>query len=147
MEKKTRLEFIKTTGSVLLVTSGISVFGLFSAFAAPESDDPEHYYSDGYYSDGYSTGIDAVTPESLLLTVFPNPSDGNFHLTMNAKSNMNSDIYIHDLAGKTVSARNYNITEGANLVSFEGLDIARGIYILSVVTEKSADSLRIIIAK
>ena len=97
MEKNTRRDFIKTTGSALLITTGISVFGVFSGSAKPNTDGEENtdgYYSDGYYSDGYSTGIIPNTVDSLLLSVYPNPSNGNFNLTLNVKAAVASEVFI-----------------------------------------------------
>lgn len=149
MEKRSRREFIKATGSILLAASGVTIFGTFKGAARPGNFSEEsdlNYYADGYYGDGYSA-INEITDLKISLVVFPNPSNGNFSLSLNSERPIHADIFIQDLSGKTLVVRSHFLTEGANQVNFEALDLAQGTYILSVVTSKTTDSLPIIIAK
>ncbi len=163
MKNKDRREFIKLAGTALLVTSGISVFGLVVAKPKKESEESgdeyfsdgyyddgyydDGYYDDGYYDDGYATGLNEIRNDSIKLVVAPNPSDGNFELTFNSKSIGQSTILINDLSGKTIVQKNFLLQHGDNRMAFESNMLARGIYELQVKTEQGFGRVRLMIVK
>lgn len=170
MKNQTRREFIKVTGKTLLVTSGISVIGLNRLDAAANDADgnPDNlfftdgyysdgyytdgyyfdgYYSDGYYNDGYSTGINNYQPDLLQMGAFPNPSDGNFDLQLNARSAGLAEIFITDLIGRTMLRETRELTQGSNVLNFKAAQLAKGVYYLSVITTKGTGSVRLVVAK
>jgi len=163
MEKHDRREFIKIAGKALLVTSGVTVFGLTSAKPKPESGEQQDeyfsdgyyddgyyddgYYDDGYYDDGYSTGIGQIRKDALRLVVAPNPSDGNFELMLNAKNAEHSTILINDLTGKTLVRKIHVLQQGGNRVQFQSESLPKGMYELKVITEKGEGSIRLVIVK
>lgn len=168
MENQDRREFIKIAGKALLVTSGVTVFGLTSAKPKAESGETrdeyfsdgyyddgyyddgyydDGYYDDGYYDDGYATGLNQIQKDSLRLVVVPNPSDGNFELTLSAKTAEPSSILINDLSGKTLVSKSQKLQQGINRIPFESGALARGMYELKVITEKGEGSVRLVIMK
>ncbi len=168
MKNQSRREFIKISGKTLLITSGISVFGLASIPAKANDGEESNayftdgyysdgyyfdgyyfdgYYNDGYYNDGYTTGINSYTPDSLDLGVFPNPSNGNFELQLNAKTTGPAEIFVTDLIGRTMLRESKQLTAGPNKISFKAEDLAKGVYYLSVITHKGTGSVRLVIAK
>lgn len=199
MEIKSRREFIKLAGTAILVTSGISVFGLVSAktraggegsgnqpdafgdgyYADGYYDDGYYcdgyygdgyfcdgyyydgyyydgyyfdgYYDDGYYSDGYypgsSTGFNEITNDTLKLVVSPNPSNGNFDLTMDGMPGDHCLIIISDLLGRTLIQSGYQLQQGLNRIPVQSGIFTGGTYNLTVITEGGRGSLRLLIAR
>ncbi len=173
MKNQSRREFIKISGKTLLVTSGISVFGLSNLTAKPNEgegnpadftdayftdgyyDDGYYfdgyyndgYYNDGYYNDGYTTGINSYKPESLDMGVFPNPSNGNFQLQLTAKVTGPAEIFITDLIGRTMLRESKQLVTGTNNIQFNAEQLAKGTYYISVITVKGTGSIRLVIAK
>jgi hypothetical protein len=169
MEKPNRREFIKIAGKTILVTSGISVFGLTNSTAAGNDETPstgeyftdgyyddgyyydgyyyDGYYYDGYYYDGYGTGINSYKPDLLQMAVLPNPSNGNFELQLSSKISGMAEIFITDLIGRTMMRETRELNLGSNKLNFNAEQLAKGVYYLSVITTKGTGSVRLIIAK
>jgi hypothetical protein len=155
MEKKSRREFIKTTGTVLLATTGITVFGVFTGSATPNSSDNEKdggfyddgYYGDGYYGDGYATAIFEPADKKMQLLVLPNPSNGKFSLKLSAEKAVYADIYITDLSAKTWAVKSNYIEQGVNDIAFDLHNLPVGLYTLSVVTATTTDNIQFIITR
>ncbi|MFL5754064.1 MAG: T9SS type A sorting domain-containing protein [Bacteroidia bacterium] len=77
------------------------------------------------------------------LIVYPNPNNGTFELT-NLTEESKSDLVIADLAGKVMVR-----TEIANgrSIPFELKELGNGIYLLTVINEKSSRHFKLIISK
>ncbi len=168
MEKQDRREFIRIAGKALLVTSGVTVFGLTSAKPKAENEEnrdeyfsdgyyddgyyddgyyDDGYYDDGYYDDGYATGLNQIPKDPLRLVVAPNPSDGNFELTLSAQTAEHSIILINDLTGKTLVRKIHTLRQGSNRIQFQSEALPKGMYELKVITERGEGSLRLVIVK
>lgn len=173
MKNQTRREFIKISGKTLLVTSGISVFGLSSMPAKANDGDgnpadftdayftdgyyydgyyvdgyySDGYYTDGYYSDGYTTGINSYMPHTLDMGINPNPSNGNFELQLTARVSGPAEIFITDLVGRSMLRESKYLNAGPNNIPFKAEELAKGVYYLSVITAKGTGSVRLVIAK
>jgi len=78
-----------------------------------------------------NTGIGEI--ESEFISVFPNPNNGNFTVTINTLFGADCDVAIHNGVGQIIYSR--PVTFNANTRSFElNLNgIAKGVYSLTVV--------------
>lgn len=76
----------------------------------------------------------SCTNEENQLTLFPNPSNGNFTVEINSTSTiLQSELQIIDLTGKIVALRQLKISEGMNQVYFDQNQLETGMYILRLV--------------
>lgn len=66
--------------------------------------------------------------------VYPNPSNGDFTLQIDANKAMNIEISIYDLSGKTVWNSTNTITFGTNEIRINANELPAGAYIMQVVS-------------
>jgi len=72
------------------------------------------------------------------MTVWPNPFSSSVVLSLNSTEPARIQVIITDVAGKTVSSANFNVNAGLSQVTINNLErLARGIYMLNVINEKS----------
>lgn len=103
------------------------------------SDDLFNTYKPNYTEDfSFITGID----ENLIktnLSLFPNPTSGNFTLRTNEKENML--VQIKDLSGTIVMSFIFNDEKEIDAISWNN-----GIYVMLIITSKNVITKKIIIA-
>ena len=78
------------------------------------------------------------SPDSVFeaLTIFPNPSDGQFNLLLDLKENLDFfTLKINNLLGKCVYKEQITPHQGLNVHSLE-LDLPNGQYVLSIQTPR-----------
>jgi len=87
---------------------------------------------------GHTSGDDPLTPVPAL-SLWPNPSSGNFRISMQGKS---FDLGIYDIRGRRI----YN---AKGLTSFENtdLDLPSGIYLIRTSHGKTSHSARLVIIR
>jgi hypothetical protein len=126
-----------------------SVTGSANTFDAPAL---------GWYfltvTNGACEAYDSIMVDNLLtagmaslngdLSVYPNPTNGQFHYQLNLVSK--SDVRIEMLAadGKVVFTKEYRGTTNVN-DSFNGLRLAEGVYYLKVVSGSGTEVRKIVI--
>jgi len=91
------------------------------------------------------TGIGEKINRSGSVSIYPNPSGGQFNLKINDGSENSAKIELADLTGKLI----FSITSeiGENNTSIDVSDLANGIYFLKVSNEKLNETLKLIINK
>ncbi|MES2761224.1 MAG: GEVED domain-containing protein [Bacteroidota bacterium] len=87
-------------------------------------------------------GIEELT-ESVGLNIYPNPTTGIFTLELNAASDINADINITSIDGKTVFT---DRVDGNGLItkSINISDLATGIYYLKVETKDAVRTYKVL---
>lgn len=65
------------------------------------------------------------------LTIFPNPTTGNFKVRFESPNEEQATLVIYDLFGKQVYQETVAVTEGLNLISFND-KLAKGTYIVAI---------------
>ncbi len=68
------------------------------------------------------------------VSVYPNPSNGNINLDIDATENMNLDIKIYDLSGRVVWSSQKSIMAGSNNIRINANDLASGSYVIQVLS-------------
>ena len=74
--------------------------------------------------------------------LYPNPSKDIFTLSFNSESEETMSVDIVDLTGKQIHGLKYDTQVGDNKVQFNLGDLAEGIYLVKVKTEKGTKTLR-----
>jgi phosphatidylserine/phosphatidylglycerophosphate/cardiolipin synthase-like enzyme len=109
-------------------------------------------------SDSYGTQSDTVQitfkphdaigePNSLVkkLQVYPNPSDGNFTVSIDASRDQKVFLELITFDGKTVLSRETPLQTGKNSVGMHDLRLAPGIYLLKLITAEGNIATRVLI--
>ena len=66
------------------------------------------------------------------LTVYPNPTDGDLHVSFSSSLQSTSFVSVCDLAGKEIERYPININSGKNLVVIGTAHLAKGTYFISI---------------
>ncbi|WP_417611134.1 M43 family zinc metalloprotease [Owenweeksia hongkongensis] len=85
----------------------------------------------------------AEVPLNQSLSVFPNPTNGNFSVSLSHQPQSDLNLVIYDLYGKQVS--DYTIDKNTSLFNIENLNLASGIYVLSFTDGEDTYSQKLII--
>jgi hypothetical protein len=101
--------------------------------------------------EGKSTlsGVSTLSREALafkIKNIMPNPVNGNqMKLNLYSPSEVNADLIITDMLGKTVLSRDIHLVEGDNDVLLEDLSpLSKGLYTISVYNEQMGKFQRLI---
>jgi len=71
----------------------------------------------------------STTPE---ITIYPNPTDGNFSITFQSAKQEFYKILLQDVTGKIIYTDEYNVAEGFNKIQVSLENFASGIYFLNM---------------
>lgn len=71
----------------------------------------------------------------LQALFYPNPSNGNYTIELNAEKNETISISLFDINGKLISQNNWNVIQGTNTIHPTWNNLATGIYILKIASE------------
>lgn len=89
-----------------------------------------------------STGIESIDDINFNHNnIYPNPFQDFITVSLNAKSELDVEFVLYDIAGKQVNLFSKKLNKGENVVSFENLeDLPNGAYILRL-TEPNGNSI------
>lgn len=80
------------------------------------------------------------------MTVFPNPSKGNFTVEILSNKNIaQAEVQLTDMAGKTIAVQNTVIHEGNNQLPFNGTNLHAGPYMISILHQSEFKPIMIVI--
>ncbi len=92
-----------------------------------------------------SLGINQFGSVFNLVKTYPNPSDGNFNISIKSAKNELVKIQIYDITGKSVYENQKNIITGNNLIKVNAQNLTSGIYLLNLVSDDSFYQQKLII--
>ena len=81
-----------------------------------------------------TTGVNEQVAESGDISLYPNPSNGNFVLSYTNNDNSEVLIRIYNLAGQVVLEKQASQSIGSNKVNFDISNFNQGMYILELTT-------------
>ena len=70
--------------------------------------------------------------QSSLISVYPNPSNGNFTLDYNSEENTNATVRIYDLTGKIALVQNAQLHAGDNSINLSLNNLSSGMYFVEL---------------
>jgi hypothetical protein len=91
-------------------------------------------------------GVISVTENNPLMSsfiIFPNPSDGIFHVSYEMKKSADAELCIADICGKILSIQKAHAQQGMNYESLDLSRLSKGIYLLHINSGQQASTFRI----
>ena len=92
-----------------------------------------------------ATGIENSGPILTDFSVFPNPGSKKLTLAITASSSQKTTIELTDLNGKVILSQNSEIIQGETRHTMDIPGIAKGTYIIRVITPMGNESKKIVI--
>lgn len=78
-------------------------------------------------------------------SIFPNPNDGNFTISLKPKTNEPIEISLFDLLGREISTQIFNINSVTFYEKLQFNNLSKGVYLLKISQNKIATSKQLII--
>lgn len=79
-------------------------------------------------------------------TLYPNPTNGEVNIEIEATNNASASINIVDVLGKTVNQKNITLSKGLNKVKLNSsAELVSGIYFVNIQQGKTTKSLKLIV--
>ncbi len=113
------------------------------------ANNPDSYY--GYGIPDFSQALELLSVEeptgnapAHVISVFPNPSQGEVHVTLNAEHK--ADLTVFDVMGRQVFSYHFN---GLNHTTLENYlnTLDSGVYFINAVSEAGSQTLKLVITK
>ncbi|GJM35305.1 MAG: hypothetical protein DHS20C18_43060 [Saprospiraceae bacterium] len=93
------------------------------------------------------SGIDEENPIAFSLYNQPNPFTDFTEIKLDSRVNGNFQLIVQDLVGKTYHRAPINLQEGQNTITFDGSQLANGMYIYTITDGKSSISEKMILSR
>jgi hypothetical protein len=79
------------------------------------------------------------------LSIYPNPNNGEFVVSLEASVDETASVALFDLTGKQVYAQSTSLTSGINKVQVKTSGLAKGMYFVRVLAAGAAFSQRVMV--
>lgn len=76
------------------------------------------------------------------VSIYPNPTNGQFSLTVNASANGSASVRIYDLLGQTIKEQSISVNSGINRLMFDIRGCSAGIYMLYYHDETGSKTIK-----
>jgi hypothetical protein len=83
----------------------------------------------------YPAGISQVT-EGINLSIYPNPNQGNFTVTVSSSNHISGTMSVLDQLGRVIKVQNINVT-GTSQIYLDLGNVSAGAYLLMINTGES----------
>ncbi len=97
----------------------------------------------------YSTlnfaGIYHDTDSKLKVLLYPNPSNGNYSIELDAQKNETITISLFDLNGKIIDQINWNVIEGTNTINPLWNELPSGVYLVKIFSETGEMNVKLVV--
>ena len=94
-----------------------------------------------------NTGIQSVNENSTAVYVYPNPSDGNSTLVVDAKQSATATFNIYNVVGKLMAVQSATLKAGLNLIPLNTESLSDGIYFVKNDSEKNSTAIKLVITR
>ncbi len=95
-----------------------------------------------------SVGIEQVTASNeSMLTLFPNPGNGDFTLFFNSKEGGNGSVCLMDISGRVIFTNTIGIKTGENTMTYSNNALQSGIYLVQLKTSSETITKKLIVSK
>jgi hypothetical protein len=86
-----------------------------------------------------------VANQDIDLSVYPNPTQGNFSVKFNAVEAAKVDIVVTSLTGSKITERSLEAVAGVNEVDFDLSGEAPGLYLMQIKIGKAVETVKVIV--
>ncbi len=93
------------------------------------------------------TGISPMNETINSISIYPNPTDGNSSLVIDAKKSGNASFSIYNAVGALVNIQSASLKQGMNIIPLKNESLADGIYFIKESGTKNSEVLKLIIAR
>ncbi len=101
-------------------------------------------FTDGFLAPNTATvGILNQNESAIAASVYPNPADASFHVSVQLNSNSDIIVSVLDLTGKTVIVSSLENANGLNTVAIPSETLNAGMYFVIVKTNEGISTLKI----
>lgn len=94
----------------------------------------------------YLTSVNEAKP-TFNVSVYPNPSNGNFTVGIFAQKPEATNVLVTDLQGRTILNKTVNLVAGANFDTIDITNLNNGIYNLTLTNSQTIVAKRLVVAK
>ncbi len=77
--------------------------------------------------------------------IYPNPADNQLNISFVVKDNVDLEISLSDISGRTIMQDIYSASQGVNLVKLDINNISRGVYLLNIGDENSSLIYKVVV--
>lgn len=92
-----------------------------------------------------ATGIDDHGMSGL--SIYPNPSNGKFFVSVTSKESTTLKIEVIDLVGKTIYTNDYEVNGGLNIKEVSLTNVAKGVYLVRSTIDGTVTNKKLIIER
>ncbi|MES2617420.1 MAG: PKD domain-containing protein [Bacteroidota bacterium] len=90
-----------------------------------------------------ATDINAVNNIEQLISIYPNPTQGIFNVTVNGNMHESVTVYVYNAVGAIVKT----VTVNSNSISIDLSELSNGIYVVKVLTDNKITTQNIVLNK
>ena len=123
------------------IADGEVTLNLYAAAFAPCDGDDE---DDLYVTIDACTGLDDLEEDRIGLNIYPNPSSGIFNIEVRGSMDESFNLNVVNLQGQSVFSGELNLTSGLYKNSLDLSYLPRGIYYVTIRTDQSSSTKKII---
>ncbi len=87
---------------------------------------------------GVSVGVEELSVFNEV-NLYPNPTNGEFNLSINAATSSEVSIIITNLTGQTVESTNLQLNQGDNVINMNESHLSSGIYLVNLINESTGE--------
>ena len=82
---------------------------------------------------------------SSAINVYPNPTSANINIEFSSVAKGNASVTVQDISGRIVTSQAVSVTEGVNKTQLDLSHIAKGIYMLNVISTEGNSKVKIVV--
>jgi len=73
------------------------------------------------------------------VNLYPNPTNGEFNLSINVAVSLESSLVITNLIGQSVEVVNLQLNQGENLINMNESHLPSGVYVVNIISETTGE--------
>lgn len=122
---------VASSGGFFSNSAGMLSFTVGELAAVTTLSSSNNFLTQGFQQPSdFGVFVPPVKDENFAVSVYPNPSNSYFNISINASSNMALQYTVYDMLGKQITESRKNISHGKNLISIDLHQQVTGIYLL-----------------
>ena len=91
-----------------------------------------------------ATSLSTRNYEDEKYKIYPNPSNGNYILSINSLTNHNVQYSIQTITGKILKRQQFNVSPGELLTAINIQEFANGVYVLQLNDGKNIKNIKLL---